>query len=69
MSLIIPQQDPALDERTRDAWRRYADELRGLEGAEYEHAEHEAWEHLQADLAAIAADVADGSDEPPGSPI
>ena len=55
MSLIIPQQDPALDEHTRDAWRRYADELRGLEGAEYERAEHEAWEELQAELAAIAA--------------
>lgn len=55
MSLIIPQQDPALDESTRDAWRRYAAELRGLEGTEYERAEHEAWEELQAELAAIAA--------------
>jgi hypothetical protein len=55
VSLIIPQQDPALEERTREAWQRYVEELRDLEGAAYDAAETEAWEHLQADLAALAA--------------
>lgn len=34
----------------RRAWDDYADRLRDLEGAEYEQAEEEAWEELQAAL-------------------
>ena len=38
----IATPDPVIVERTRDAWQRYADELRDLSGAEYETAEREA---------------------------
>ena len=38
----------AVDEQ--QAWRDYADRLRGLEGEEYDRAEQEAWEDLQAAL-------------------
>jgi hypothetical protein len=38
----------AVDEQ--QAWREYADRLRGLDGEEYDRAEQEAWEELQAAL-------------------
>lgn len=57
MSTIAPQ-DPVIVERTRDAWQRYADELRGLSGAEYESAERNAWERLQEALADAHAEAA-----------
>ncbi|MDQ3741188.1 MAG: hypothetical protein M3389_09630 [Actinomycetota bacterium] len=44
---------PHLKQETRRAWGDYADRLRGLEGAEYDAAEQEAWEHLQATLQAL----------------
>lgn len=58
MSTIAPQ-DPIVAERTREAWERYAAALRGLSGAEYEAAEHEAWDLLQDELAEaeLAAEV------------
>ena len=34
----------------RQMWQDYLDRLKGLEGAEYERAEQEAWEELQAAL-------------------
>ena len=37
-------------DRTREAWARYAERLHGLEGAEYDEAETDAWEELQAAL-------------------
>ncbi|MDQ4041202.1 MAG: hypothetical protein M3141_05575 [Actinomycetota bacterium] len=37
------------------AWTVYRDSLRDLRGAEYEIAEHEAWEALQRELRAIAS--------------
>ena len=58
MTITVPQQDQALEERTREAWQRYAERVRDLTGAEYERAEHESWDELQADLAAFAADRA-----------
>ena len=58
MTITVPQQDQALEERTREAWQRYADRLRGRSGADYEQAERESWDELQADLAAFAADRA-----------
>lgn len=42
------------DERRR-AWSDYADRLRGLEGAEYDQAEQEAWEALRSTLVEIGA--------------
>ena len=59
MSTIAPQ-DPVIVERTRDAWQRYADELRDLSGAEYEAAERDAWERLQDALADAHAEAALG---------
>jgi hypothetical protein len=46
---------PNARQDTRRAWSDYADRLRGLEGAEYERAEQDAWEQLQATLDAIDA--------------
>lgn len=54
---------PHLQQETRRAWSDYADRLRGLEGAEYDQAEQEAWEHLQATLQALG--VADSSLDDP----
>lgn len=59
MSTIAPQ-DPVIVERTRDAWQRYADDLRDLSGAAYEAAEREAWERLQEELADAHAEAALG---------
>jgi hypothetical protein len=42
------------EEEQRRAWADYADRLRGLEGAEYDHAEEEAWDELQAALREVA---------------
>lgn len=55
MTTFAPQ-DPALDERTRQAWSAYRDGLTDLTGRNYDNAEAEAWEHLQAELEAIEAD-------------
>ena len=38
------------EDEQRRAWADYADRLRGLEGAEYDRAEQEAWEELQVAL-------------------
>ena len=57
MSIAAPQ-DPVIVERTRDAWRRYSDELRDLSGAEYEATEREAWDRLQEALADAHAEAA-----------
>ncbi len=47
---------PNLEHETRRAWGDYADRLRGLEGAEYDEAEQEAWAHLQATLQALGVE-------------
>ena len=52
-----------LEQETRQAWSDYADSLRGLEGADYDRAEAEAWDQLQATLHALGATVA--LDDPP----
>jgi hypothetical protein len=44
---------PHLQQETRRAWSDYADRLRGLEGADYDAAEQEAWAQLQATLQAL----------------
>jgi hypothetical protein len=55
MTTFAPN-DPALDERTRQAWSAYRDGLADLTGRSYDNAESEAWEHLQQELEAIEAD-------------
>ena len=49
--------------QTRRAWTEYAASLDGLEGAEYEAAEQEAWERLQDALRGL-----DGDDPPLAPP-
>jgi hypothetical protein len=39
-------------ELQRQMWADYLERLRGLEGAEYDRAEQEAWQELQEALAA-----------------
>ena len=54
---------PQLEQETRQAWSDYAESLQGLEGAEYDRAEHDAWEQLQATLQALGV-----ADAPLGDP-
>ena len=39
-----------IDLRTREAWADYTEELRELEGRDYEEAEDESWDRLQRKL-------------------
>ena len=50
--------DPALDERTRQAWSSYRDDLVELTGRHYADAEADAWDRLQDALAQIELDRA-----------
>jgi hypothetical protein len=58
MTTYAPRQDleAALQEREREAWRRYSDALRALDGRDYDDAETQAWAELQRDLRAIDAE-------------
>jgi hypothetical protein len=56
MTTSAPHLEEALQERERDAWIRYSESLRDLEGREYEDAETESWAELQRDLRAIDAE-------------
>ena len=51
---------PNVEQETRRAWSDYADSLRGLEGEEYDRAEHEAWEQLQTTFDSLTV---------PGAPL
>lgn len=57
MTTAMPRPSaPAMsDERTRAAWAAYSEELRDLEGREYDEAEPAAWERLQRELELIEA--------------
>ena len=55
MTTFAPHQD-TLDERTREAWSAYRDELVELHGREYDAAETDSWERLQDALRTIDAD-------------
>lgn len=50
--------ETTLDERIRDAWTTYRDDLAALAGREYDDAEAESWERLQQTLRAIESDRA-----------
>jgi hypothetical protein len=39
-----------IDLRTREAWADYTEELRELQGRDYEEAEDESWDRLQTTL-------------------
>jgi hypothetical protein len=45
-----------LAQRERDAWSRYSERLRDLQGRDYDEAERDSWAELQADLRLIATD-------------
>ena len=51
-----------IEDEQRRAWDDYADRLRGLEGADYERAEEEAWQELQAALRDLPGPAAPGVD-------
>ena len=55
MTAIAPDADKLreLDEVTRRAWGAYSEQLRDLQGEEYELAEHESWTKLQTELRRI----------------
>ena len=54
-----PQTKTPLDPRVQAAWENYRDDLLDLEGRDYERAEREAWERLQAELFTLTDSVAD----------
>ena len=56
MTTSAPHLEEALQERERNAWIRYSESLRDLEGRDYEDAETESWAELQRDLRAIDAE-------------
>ncbi len=41
------------EQAAQQAWAAYAERLDGLEGRDYDHAEQDAWEELQATLDAL----------------
>jgi hypothetical protein len=57
MTTYTPNES-ALNERVREAWTAYRDDLSGLEGREYDTAEAASWERLQTTLRGIEAERA-----------
>lgn len=57
MTTFTPQ-DSKLDERTREAWSAYREDLAELQGRAYDAAEAESWDRLQEQLQDIEADRA-----------
>jgi predicted phage gp36 major capsid-like protein len=57
MTTFAPH-DSALEERTRQAWSAYRDDLADRSGRDYDDAEAEAWDRLQDVLTTIEADRA-----------
>jgi hypothetical protein len=54
MTATAPRQDSPRPNAEQEAWDRYRDDLRELEGREYEDAEDRSWERLQRRLREIA---------------
>jgi hypothetical protein len=54
MTATAPRQDSARVRAEQEAWDRYRDDLRELQGREYEDAEDRSWEQLQDRLREIA---------------
>jgi hypothetical protein len=55
----VPHRLSELEERTRQAWGLYRENLSDLDGVAYDHAERAEWGHLQTELRAIAAERAE----------
>lgn len=56
MTATAPRQDSPRSIAEQEAWSRYREDLRELEGREYEDAEDRSWERLQRRLREIARD-------------
>jgi hypothetical protein len=56
MTATAPRQENQRTTAEQRAWDRYRDDLRDLEGREYEDAEDRSWERLQKRLGEIARD-------------
>jgi hypothetical protein len=54
MTATAPRQDSARVRAEQAAWDRYRDDLRELQGREYEDAEDHSWRLLQERLRDIA---------------
>jgi hypothetical protein len=61
MTATAPRQDSARPSGEQEAWARYQDDLRELEGRDYEEAEGASWDRLQRRL----REIADEPDDPP----
>jgi hypothetical protein len=61
MTATAPRQDSERPSAEQEAWARYQDDLRDLEGRAYEDAEGSSWDRLQRRLDEIAR----GREEPP----
>jgi hypothetical protein len=61
MTATAPRQDSGSPSAEQAAWARYQDDLRELEGREYEEAEGASWDRLQRRLREIAGQP----EEPP----
>ena len=63
MALFAPHETDLilaqLDDRERGAWTSYSSAVRGLDGAEYQRAERDAWASLQVELRAIESERSD----------
>jgi hypothetical protein len=59
MTATAPRQDSARPRAEQEAWDQYREDLRELEGREYEDAEGRSWERLQERLREIARDEED----------
>jgi hypothetical protein len=59
MTATAPRQDSARTHAEQEAWDSYRDDLRELEGREYEDAEDRSWERLQRRLREIERDYSE----------
>jgi hypothetical protein len=59
MTATAPRQDSERPGAEQAAWARYREDLRELDGREYEDAEDASWERLQRRLREIAGDPED----------
>jgi hypothetical protein len=54
MTSAVSRREAERRHAEREAWAAYRESLQGLEGRDYEDAEHVSWERLQRALRALA---------------
>jgi hypothetical protein len=57
VTATAPRPDSVRSLAEQEAWARYQEDLRELEGREYEDAEGASWDRLQRRLSEIARDA------------